>query len=263
MQETELDRLRPDRPISPFALPDSPDGFFLEGPRSHRAEARELLRICGEFVRGFRRLHHVGPCVTVFGSARFGESHPYYELGREVGALLARAGFTVMTGGGPGVMEAANRGAQEAGGNSVGMNITLPEEQSLNKFVDVWMSFDYFFVRKVMLIKYSYAFVVLPGGFGTLDEVYDAATLIQTRKIGPFPVVVMGSEYWAPIMEFMRTTMVSAGTISPEDLSYFLVTDSPEEAVRHILAAVTYRFGLRWEPRRRTRRRVWPSRDPA
>ena len=173
------------------------------------------------------------------------------------------AGFTVMTGGGPGVMEAANRGAHEAGGSSVGMNITLPEEQSLNEYVDIWMSFDYFFVRKVMLIKYSYAFVVLPGGFGTLDEVYDAATLIQTRKIGPFPVVIMGSEYWAPIMEFMRTTMVSAGTISPEDLSYFLVTDSPEEAVRHILAAVTYRFGLRWEPRRRTRRRVWPSRDPA
>ena len=236
-----------------------PDGHFLQGPRSRRAEAMELLRIGAEFVRGFRRLHGVGPCVTVFGSARFGEDHRYYKLAREVGALLAQAGFTVMTGGGPGVMEAANRGAQEVGGTSVGMNIVLPHEQNLNRYVDIWMDFDYFFIRKVMLIKYSYAFVVLPGGFGTLDEIYDATTLIQTGKIGDFPVVLMGTDFWGPLVDFMHNQMVSEGTIDHQDVDRILFTDSPEEATRHILATVTYRLGLAWEPNVARRRRAAPE----
>jgi uncharacterized protein (TIGR00730 family) len=148
-------------------------------------ELIRVLRIMVEFVRGFRALHFVGPCVTVFGSARFKEDHPYYALGREVGRELARAGFTVMTGGGPGIMEAANRGAKEVGGRSVGCNIELPAEQKPNQYLDRFITFHHFFVRKVMLVKYSYAFVALPGGFGTLDEIFETATLVQTGKIRP------------------------------------------------------------------------------
>jgi uncharacterized protein (TIGR00730 family) len=236
------------------------DGHFLAGPRSRAEEARELLRIGAEFVRGFRRLHPVGPCVTVFGSARFGEDHVYYQMARELGRLLARAGFTIMTGGGPGIMEAANRGGKEGGGISVGMNIVLPQEQRLNQYVDVWMDFDYFFIRKVMLIKYSYAFVVLPGGYGTLDEIYDAATLIQTGKIGRFPIVIMGARFWAPLLDFMQSTMVTQGTIAQADVDRFLVTDSPEEATRHILTVATDSLGLRWEPDARRRRQAGQAR---
>ena len=166
-------------------------------------------------MRGFRKLHFVGPCVTVFGSARFTADHAYYVLAREVGQRLARAGFTVMTGGGPGIMEAANRGAKEAGGYSVGCNIELPQEQKPNPYLDRWITFRHFFVRKLMLVKYSYAFIALPGGFGTLDEIFETATLIQTDKIKDFPLVLVGKEYWRPLLDFLRDRLVEAKTIDP------------------------------------------------
>ncbi|MFN6195909.1 MAG: TIGR00730 family Rossman fold protein, partial [Planctomycetota bacterium] len=173
---------------------------FLTEPRSRFGELVRVVRIGAEFIKGFRALHFLPPCVTVFGSARFREDNRWYGMARDVGAGLARAGFTVMTGGGPGIMEAANRGAREAGGLSVGCNITLPHEQKHNPYLDRFVEFRYFFVRKVMLVKYSYAFVVLPGGFGTMDELFEAATLIQTRKIEDFPLVLMGTEYWRPLL---------------------------------------------------------------
>jgi uncharacterized protein (TIGR00730 family) len=212
---------------------------FLDGPKSRLSELGRIFRIAGEFLRGFRHLHFVGPCVTVFGSARFKEDHSYYALAREVGQRLARAGATVMTGGGPGIMEAANRGAREAGGYSIGCNIRLPVEQEPNPYLDRWITFRYFFVRKVMLVKYSYAFVVMPGGFGTLDELFEAVTLVQTRKIDSFPVILMGVDYWAPLLAFLRHTLVGAGTISESDLDLLTPTDSPDEVegiIRRTLA---------------------------
>lgn len=202
------------------------DRRLLEGPRSRTAELLRLLRILREFVRGFRALHFVGPCVSVFGSARFGETHRYYQLGREVGALIARLGFTTLTGGGPGIMEAANRGAREAGGASIGCNIILPTEQAPNPYVDRTTTFRYFFVRKVMLVKYSQAFVILPGGFGTMDEAFEAATLIQTRKIFDFPLVFMGIDYWQPLFDFLRGEMTEESTIDQKDFDRLLLTDS-------------------------------------
>ena len=197
-------------------------------------ELGRATKIFAEVIRGFRALHFTGPCVTVFGSARFPESHPYYQMAREVGAGLARAGFAVMTGGGPGVMEAANRGAKEAGGYSIGCNIKLPMEQRPNPYLDKFVEFHYFFVRKVMLVKYSDAFVVLPGGFGTMDELFEVGTLIQTGKLQRFPVVVMGKEYYRLLGEFVRRTMTDAGTIDPEDVELFTATDDPCEAVDRI-----------------------------
>jgi uncharacterized protein (TIGR00730 family) len=220
-----------------------PERFFLEGPHSRRRELSLLLGAGRDFIQGFRRLHFVGPCVTVFGSARFKEDHRYYELGREVGAAIANIGFTVMTGGGPGVMEAANRGAKEAGGRSVGCNIELPLEQYPNKYLDRWVTCRYFFVRKVLMMKYSYAFVVLPGGFGTLDELTEALTLIQTNKIELFPIVLMGKDYWAPFLTMLQA-MLNATTISPDDLRLMLVTDSVPEAMKHIEQHAIEQFGL-------------------
>lgn len=207
---------------------------FLAGPLWRGQELARALRILWEFVRGFRQLHFVGPCVTVFGSARFGESNPYYAMAREMGRRIARMGLTVMTGGGPGIMEAANRGAREEGGASVGCNIELPQEQKPNPYLDVMIEFRYFFVRKVMLVKYSYAFVILPGGFGTLDELFETATLVQTGKISQFPIVLMGSDYWRPLLDFVCHDMVRAGTISPEDAERLPLTDDPDEAARLI-----------------------------
>ena len=172
---------------------------FLQGPQKRQSECWQAFKIFRELVTGFRKLHFVGPCVTVFGSARFDETHRYYGMAREVGRLLAKSGFTVMTGGGPGIMEAANRGAKDAGGRSIGCNIVLPLEQKPNPYVDSWIDFEYFFVRKLMLVKYSYAFVVMPGGFGTLDELFEVATLIQTGKVENFPVALMGADYWRPL----------------------------------------------------------------
>jgi uncharacterized protein (TIGR00730 family) len=226
---------------------------FLQGPQRRGFELRRAVRIFYELLRGFRALHFVGPCVTVFGSARFKEEHPHYALARELGRRLAAAGFTVMTGGGPGIMEAANRGAREAGGRSVGCNIELPLEQQPNPYLDKMLTFRYFFVRKVMLVKYSYAFLALPGGFGTLDELFEIATLVQTRKVGDFPIILMGREYWAPMMDFLRDRLLAEQTIDDLDLKRIQITDSPEEAVRSILDVVVPRFGLTYRPRARRR----------
>jgi len=227
----------------------TPDREFLRGPLKRRSELWRALKILVEFVHGFRRLHFVGPCVTVFGSARFAVGHPYYELARAVGTGLARAGFTVMTGGGPGVMEGANRGAREAGGRSVGCNIVLPQEQQPNAYLDDCITFRYFFVRKVMLVKYSYAFVALPGGFGTLDELFECATLVQTGKIQRFPLVLLGSDYWRPLLDFVHGTLVGRGTIAPEDAERLRLVDSPAEAVAHIREVAMQQFGLTYGPR--------------
>ena len=231
----------------------APDGerVLLEGPHSRLKELRLVLRVAWEFIAGFRTLHFVGPCVTVFGSARFDESHPYYALGREVGRGLAHLGFTVMTGGGPGLMAAANRGAREAGGRSVGCNIQLPQEQAPNPFLDHWVLCRYFFVRKVLLFKYSYAFVGLPGGLGTLDELTEALTLVQTGKIRSFPVVLIGTAYWKPFQTLLNA-MVLAGTISPADAAMAFVTDDLAAAMAHIERHAVEAFGLR-------RRRMAPS----
>ncbi len=207
---------------------------LLVGPGRRLAELRRAFRFSVEFIRGFRALHFVGPCVTIFGSARFGEGHPYYGLARETARQIGRAGFTIMTGGGPGIMEAANRGARDVGAYSVGCNIELPFEQKPNPYVDRFIEFRHFFVRKLMLVKYSYAFIAMPGGFGTLDEMFEVATLIQTHKIETFPCVLMGLDYWAPLRAFIERAMVDAGTISREDASRLLFTDDPAEAVRWI-----------------------------
>jgi uncharacterized protein (TIGR00730 family) len=234
-------------PSQPSSAAARVEGRFLKGPKSRGVELVFLFRIAWEILQGMRTFHFLGPAVTVFGSARFAEGSPHYELARHLGAGLARAGFVVMTGGGPGIMEAANRGAKEAGGLSVGANITLPEEQFANRFLDRYMEFKFFFVRKLMLVKYSYAFVVFPGGFGTLDEVFETATLIQTGKIENFPLVLMGTSYWQPMVDFMKNDMVSAATISPEDAARIIVTDDVGVAVREILAAATGRFGFEWQ----------------
>ncbi|HLG04661.1 MAG TPA: TIGR00730 family Rossman fold protein [Gemmatimonadales bacterium] len=235
----------------PTHIPDSEHRAFLSGPRSRLSELARVFRIGSEFLKGFRRFHFVGPCVTVFGSARFAEGHPYYSLAREIGSRLARAGATVMTGGGPGIMEAANRGAKEAGGYSIGCNIRLPEEQIPNPYLDRWITFKYFFVRKVLLVKYSFGFVVMPGGFGTMDELFEAATLVQTRKIESFPLILVGTSYWKPLLDFVRGTLVRAGTIAPEDIDLLTPTDSPdlvEEMVRKALKQHRDDIGAR--PRR-------------
>ncbi|HEX5720998.1 MAG TPA: TIGR00730 family Rossman fold protein [Thermoanaerobaculia bacterium] len=223
------------------------DGRFLEGPQTRTSELRRLFRIGADFIRGFRALHFVGPCVTVFGSARFPQDHRYCAMAREVGRRLGRAGFTVLTGGGPGIMEAANRGARDVGAPSLGLNIILPHEQSPNPYLDRWVEFRYFFVRKVMLVKYSYAFVVLPGGFGTLDEIFECATLIQTGKIRSFPLVVMGKDYWKPLSDFICHGMVQEKTILPADCERILFTDSVDEMMDRIMSAATQELGLVWE----------------
>jgi uncharacterized protein (TIGR00730 family) len=220
------------------------DRVFLEGPHSRRAELWLVLRAFRDFISGFRALHFVGPCVTVFGSARYGESHPHYALGREVGRGVAELGFTVMTGGGPGLMEAANRGAKEAGGRSVGCNIELPHEQLPNPFLDRWVSSRYFFVRKVLLFKYSYAFIGLPGGLGTLDELFEALVLMQTGKIESFPVVLIGTDYWRPLQDLLHH-LASQQTIDVRDLDLLMVTDSVSDAMNHIRRYTVERFGLK------------------
>ena len=229
----------------PQIPPEIPEAIkFLEGPQTRGFELRLAFKIFFEFIYGFRKLHFVGPCATVFGSARFKEDHPYYSLARKVGASLAKQGFTVMTGGGPGIMEAANRGAKEIGGKAVGCNIVLPHEQCENPYVDLTVTFEHFFVRKVMLVKYSYGFVVMPGGFGTFDEVFETLTLIQTGKIENFPVVLVGVEFWKPMVEFINNTLLHEGTISPKDLDLLHITDSPEEAADIIKNAAIEKFGL-------------------
>lgn len=217
---------------------------FLEGPHSRRREFVFTVKVLFEFIKGFRKFHFLGPCATVFGSARYPEEHPYYELAREMGSRLAKLGFTIMTGGGPGIMEAANRGAKEAGGRSVGCNILLPQEQDPNPYLDTWVQLDYFFVRKVLLTKYSYAFIVMPGGYGTLDEFFEAVTLIQTGKIRNFPVILFGREHHVKLYEHFQM-MIKAGTITQEDLKLFLFTDSIEEAIVFLEKSAIQRFNLK------------------
>jgi hypothetical protein len=218
------------------------DTYFLEGPHSRRMELKFAFRVLAQFIRGFRALHFVGPCVTVFGSARFEETHPYYQLARETGSRLAQLGFTVMTGGGPGLMEAANRGAKDVGGRSIGCNIQLPREQNPNPYLDRFVVMNHFFIRKVLLFKYSYAFVILPGGFGPMDECFEALTLIQTGKIQDFPLVVMDRVYWRNLQELLDD-MLKAGTVSASDLRLLCYADSVEEATAKIATAIT-KFGL-------------------
>ncbi len=246
---------KPDEP-SPGPWPDGPGlpdvRDWLAGPGSRLSELARLGRISAEFLRGFRALHFVGPCVTVFGSARVGEDSAHYQLARALGARVAELGYTVMTGGGPGIMEAANRGAHEAGGRSIGCNIELPHEQRPNPYVDRFITFRYFFVRKVMLVKYSVAFVVLPGGFGTLDELFESLTLVQTGKIAAFPVVLMGTDYWGPLCDFLRNTLAARGMVGPGDLDLLTVTDSLDEAVAAIQQGVAA-LPTSWVPPKRRR----------
>jgi uncharacterized protein (TIGR00730 family) len=210
---------------------------FLMEPRTLARERARLKRITSEFDRGFRRLHNLGPAVTVFGSARFKAGHPHYELGRQVGRRLAEAGLAVITGGGPGAMEAANRGAREAGGPSYGLNIILPQEQAPNPYIDENVEFHYFFVRKVMLVKYSCAFIVLPGGLGTLDELFEAATLLQCGKIGPFPLVLVGREFWRGMRDFLLF-MVEQEVFRADEVGFARITDSAEEAVEAVIRSL-------------------------
>jgi uncharacterized protein (TIGR00730 family) len=226
------------------APPQRADEIFLEGPRSRFDELVTLLRVCLDFLRGFRVLHFVGPCVTVFGSARIGPDSPHYELARKMGAAIAQLGFTVMTGGGPGIMEAANRGARDVHGRSVGCGIRLPHEQRDNAYLDRSVTMHYFFVRKALLIKYSYAFVVMPGGAGTLDELFEALTLIQTGKIRNFPIVIMGLDYWRGLIDLIAK-MADAGTISRSDVQLIYATDSVEDAIAHIRDKAIAPFGLK------------------
>jgi uncharacterized protein (TIGR00730 family) len=227
---------------------------FLAGPQSRWDELVSAGRIAWEFIRGFRALHFVGPSVTVFGSARFGEDHRYYELARQTGQELARAGFTVMTGGGPGIMEAANRGSKDVGGRSVGCNIDLGLKEPANAYLDRMVLFRQFFVRKVMLVKYSYAFVCMPGGVGTMDEIFEAVTLIQTGKIKDFPLILMGTDYWEPLLAFMEESMLSEGTIDQGDIDRLILTDDPSTAAAIIREAALRKFGLRYEEERRANR---------
>ncbi len=207
---------------------------FLAGRRDRGADLESAIRVFLEFLRGYESLDFEGPCVTVFGSARFPEDHRYYQLARTLGKSLAEAGFVVMTGGGPGIMEAANRGAKEGGGYTIGCNIVLPREQKPNPYLDRFVEFDHFFVRKVILVKYSCAFVVMPGGFGTLDEAFEALTLIQCDKIERFPVVAMGLPFWSEVRDFVEKSLLGERTIAAEDLELLHPTDSVEEAVVYI-----------------------------
>ena len=217
---------------------------FLQGPQARGFELGQAVSIFRELIYGFRKLHFAGPCVTVFGSARFDENHRFYKQARLIGRRLAEAGFTVMTGGGPGIMEAANRGAKDLkGARSIGVNIKLPMEQKPNPYLDQFVEFEHFFVRKLMLIKYSYAFIVCPGGFGTLDELFEVLTLIQTGNLQDFPVVLVGREYWEHGIAQIRK-FVAEKTIDQVDLDKLFITDDPNEAVKYVTDIAMKKFGL-------------------
>lgn len=223
---------------------------FLEGPKTRSYELSFAFRVFRQFIKGFRALHFIGPCITVFGSARFKEDHPYYQMAREVGKRIALLGFNTMTGGGPGIMEAANRGAFENGGRSIGCNIQLPFEQKVNPYVDTSITFEHFFVRKVLLVKYSYAFVIMPGGVGTMDEFYETLTLVQTRTITQFPIVLIGTEYFKPVTDYLQF-MEDQGTISPGDRNLVFVTDNIDEAMDHISKYIRSNYTVK------PRKRLW------
>ena len=235
-----------DRPVPQLNQPrqgrdrETEDERFLqrdevEAPEFIHTDPWRVFRIMGEFVEGFDTLADMGPAVSIFGSARVDGSDPWYQAAEETARILVDRGFGVITGGGPGIMEAANKGATEAGGPSVGCNIELPFEQGMNSYVKTAVNFRYFFVRKTMFVKYAEGFVIFPGGFGTMDELFESLTLIQTRKVRDFPVVLMGSDYWNGLIDWLRGTMMAEGKIGPQDLELILVTDSPEEAVDRIV----------------------------
>ncbi|MGH0037563.1 MAG: TIGR00730 family Rossman fold protein [Myxococcota bacterium] len=213
---------------------------FLEGRKSRPQDLESAVRIFLEFLRAFESLGPVGPSVTVFGSARFAEGNEHYETARQLGRRLAEEGYTVMTGGGPGIMEAANRGAREAGGRSLGCNIRLPMEQQPNPYLDEFIELDHFFVRKVMLVKYSSAFVVMPGGFGTLDEAFEVVTLIQTGKLEHFPIIGMGGDFWGHLREFGRNTLLGAGTVDAGDLELIQRAEDVDAAIALIHAGANH-----------------------
>jgi len=229
--------------------PEYAEERFLRGPGRRFRDFGRAVRIFFEFTSGFRRFSSLPPAVTVFGSARFGEGNAHYDLARSLGRGLAEAGLAVMTGGGPGIMEAANRGARDAGGVSVGCNITLPAEQHPNRYVDPWIEFRHFFVRKVMLVKYSCAFVAMPGGFGTLDELFETATLVQTGTIKDFPLILMGTRYWGPVREALAQTLLAQGAIAEADLIRLVLTDDVEEVVQCIVECARRRFGFEVTPK--------------
>jgi uncharacterized protein (TIGR00730 family) len=218
--------------------------IYLDGPKSRTYELKFALQVLWQFIRGFRTLHFVGPCITVFGSARFKEDHPYYEAAREFGKRISSLGFTTITGGGPGIMEAANRGAFESGGTSIGCNIVLPHEQKENPYLTESVTFEHFFVRKVVLAKYSYAFVIMPGGFGTMDEFYEILTLVQTKTITQFPIVVYGTAFYKTLMDQINF-MSEQGTISPEDLKLVLFTDNVDDAMQHIAKYIQANYKIK------------------
>lgn len=211
------------------------DEVLLGGAESAFRDVLRLNQILAEFIKGFWQFRRIGSCITFFGSARFSEDHPFYAIAQATAREAGHRGFSVMTGGGPGIMEAANRGARDAGALSVGCNIQLSMEQEPNAYLDLSTRFQHFFVRKVMLVRYSQAFIILPGGFGTMDEIFETATLIQTGKISRFPIVLMGSEYWAELIDFLRNRMVSWGTIDADDLEGVVICDDPAEAIDHIV----------------------------
>jgi uncharacterized protein (TIGR00730 family) len=221
---------------------------YLEGPRSIWKEYRFAFTVFKQFIRATRTLHFIGPCITVFGSARFKEGHKYYEAAREFGKRIAEIGFTTMTGGGPGIMEAANRGAFESGGHSVGCNIYLPNEQKHNPYMHKWYTFKHFFVRKTLLVKYSYAFIIMPGGFGTMDEFFETLTLVQTKTITQFPIVLYGKDYFQPLMDYMMF-LLEEGTISEDDLKLVNLTDDFDEAMQHIKSYITKNYQIKKRPK--------------
>ncbi len=244
---TEISKEKKGSESEPIIAPK--EHVYLEGPKSRSYELAFAWKVFREFITAFRTLHFVGPCITVFGSARFKEDHQYYICGREFGKRIAELGFTTLTGGGPGIMEAANRGAYENGGMSVGCNIRLPFEQSHNQYMHKWMTFDFFFTRKTILIKYSYAFVIMPGGFGTMDELFETLTLVQTKTITGFPVVIFGKEFYEPLMDVLHH-MAEKGTISEGDMSLVLLTDDVNEAMDHIRKYIQQNYKIR--PRKRS-----------
>jgi len=223
---------------------DLPDRSLLSGPSSRLRDLTTLIRVAKDLLTGFRTLHFAGPCVTIFGSARTRPGSEPYELARKMGAACARLGFTVVTGGGPGVMQGGNHGAMEVGGRSVGVNIELPVEQSINPYVQRSVKMRYFFTRKVVLVKYSYAFIFLPGGAGTMDEMFETMTLIQTGKLKIFPIILMGKAYWQPLMDFIRG-MAEKGMIDANDPDLIFFTDDVDEASAHLQRYAVRQFGLR------------------
>jgi uncharacterized protein (TIGR00730 family) len=231
------------RRLEMFEL-ETEDRTLLSGPTSRLRNLMTLLRVGKDLLIAFRKLHFAGPCVTIFGSARTQPGTRYFEMARQMGAACARLGFTVMTGGGPGIMQAGNQGAFEIGGRSVGVNIELPFEQELNPYVQRSVTMRYFFTRKVVLVKYSYAFIVMPGGAGTMDEMFETMTLIQTGKLKGFPIILMGKDYWQPLMDFVYR-MADEGMISPDDPELIFFTDDVEDAVAHLQRHAVRQFGLR------------------